>query len=378
MANPERNSAFGAPRAKQSRSAWPNVFLIPCVGLMLAGAAPDENVQCREDNPDMRVSDMQYVTTHNAFHIAPDDAVLSFVRRTRRGESVNRPIERIVSAHDYTHPTLAQQLAMGVRAFEIDVHDDPTGGRFSQPNIYSAMPRNVVDALPPIDPSNDLAKPGFKTFHEADFDMRSTCLLFRNCLKEIANWHRANPQHLPIFILLEMKQDAKTTSSSLGDNTVWRRIQEEILGEFVQSDLINPSDIAHDSALWPTLVWARGKVTFLLFDYGDRPVERYAEYISASGDHALLHIEKDVGGLRATWQSRNDPATMGRSPAIKPGLLLYTKGDTTGVQDSTRAKTALASQANFVATDFLTSNASRTDYSLSINGKYTRLICDQR
>ncbi len=367
-----------AARGKWPKPLQPMKLLIPLLGLMLVGAAPDEDARCHEDNPRMRVSDMQYVTTHNAFHIAPDEAVLSFVRSTRRGESENWPIDKIIAAHNYTHPTLTQQLMMGVRSFEIDVHDDPSGGRFSKPDIYDAMPRDVVNALPSIDPLNDLTKPGFKTFHEVDYDMRSTCLLFRNCLKEISKWHKDNKQHIPIFILIEIKNDVIPRPDIVNSNSVWHHLQKEILSEFSLDDMIIPSEIEQNPVRWPIFASARGKVVFLLFDYGHRPVERYAAYISTSGDRALFHIEKDVGALRATWQSRNDPSTIESAPFIKPGLLLYTKGDTTGVQDFPRAKSALSSPANFVATDFLTPDTRRSNYSLSINGKYIRSICGRK
>jgi hypothetical protein len=43
--------------------------------------------------------------------------------------------------------------------------------------------------------------------HIVDFDVRSSCNLFTDCLAELRRWSDAHPDHEPIFILLEAKSD---------------------------------------------------------------------------------------------------------------------------------------------------------------------------
>lgn len=375
-------AARKAHRIAEAMPPWRSILksvAAPCLAMSLIGAAPSEDINCAVSPADLRVNDLQYITVHNAFHIAPDEAVLTFVRSERLRSGISpAAIDRELAAHDYTHPTLTRQLEMGVRALEIDVHDDPAGGRFSVPDVYREMPAATVQRLPPIDPQNDLAKPGFKTFHETAFDMRSRCLLFASCLREIAAWHRAHPDHLPIFILLEMKVDTEPMPSSADRQPVWKRLQSEILAQFSPQEMILPTDIARNSVEWPSLTSARGKVGFLLFDYGDRPTKRYADYISSSGDSPLLHVEQAIGTLRATWQSRNNLDAAANAKPLDRSLLLYTKADTMGVQDEKRRNRAISSPVNFIATDYEMPDLRRSRYAVSFGGRYARAICGQK
>ncbi len=365
--------SFAPSRRRVATSA-----ILLLMGSALGGAAShDPEPGCGTGASALRVSDLQYVTSHNAFHIAPEQAIFDAVARKRTAQGIDaKAIAREIDAADYTHPTLSNQLDMGIRSLEIDLHDDPVGGRFTSPRILSGMAAKTVERLQSFDPHGDLSKPGFKTFHETEYDMRSRCLLFADCLRDIARWHRANPRHLPIFILLELKVDAEPLSRAAGQDIVWRRLQDAINAHFAAAELILPQNPAR----WPMLADARGKVAFLLFNYGDRPAERYAAYIASSGSPVMLHIEQDLHGLRASWQSRNDPATIaadvvkGRKAPV-PGLLLYTKADTTGVQSLARRETALDSKANFIATDFEKPRRPHSSYAVSFEGRYVRTIC---
>ena len=53
----------------------------------------------------------------------------------------------------------------------------------------------------------ELNQPGFKVLHVQDVDFKSTCLTFVDCLTTVRTWSKAHPQHLPIAILVEAKDD---------------------------------------------------------------------------------------------------------------------------------------------------------------------------
>ena len=52
-----------------------------------------------------------------------------------------------------------------------------------------------------------MAKPGFKVMHVQDIDFRSSCLTFVDCLRVIKAWSDAHPDHSPILITLNAKDD---------------------------------------------------------------------------------------------------------------------------------------------------------------------------
>ena len=64
-----------------------------------------------------------------------------------------------------------------------------------------------LPADPEFDPDGLMAKPGFKVMHMQDIDYRSTCQPFIACLEQVRKWSHAHPKHIPIFILVETKEE---------------------------------------------------------------------------------------------------------------------------------------------------------------------------
>jgi len=61
---------------------------------------------------------------------------------------------------------------------------------------------------PPFDPEGLMMQPGFKVMHVQDLDYRSVCQPFTACLGGSARVVAAHPVHIPIFILVETKQES--------------------------------------------------------------------------------------------------------------------------------------------------------------------------
>jgi hypothetical protein len=67
--------------------------------------------------------------------------------------------------------------------------------------------------LPPVpnqDPEGKLMRPGFKVMHVPDIDYMSTVLTLTDGLKQVLYWSERHPKHVPIFVLLELKEDAES------------------------------------------------------------------------------------------------------------------------------------------------------------------------
>jgi hypothetical protein len=86
----------------------------------------------------LRLNEVQYIGTHNSYHIAPGDAVALEMLRSGYAQSKEWPAARLIEATDYTHPALSIQLRLGLRLFELDVHDDPEGGRFPTRDFFDS------------------------------------------------------------------------------------------------------------------------------------------------------------------------------------------------------------------------------------------------
>ena len=114
---------------------------------------------------------------------------------------------------DYEHLPLTEQLEdHGIRQFEIDVYADPDGGRFAD------RPAAALIGLPT---ASGRARPRRARLQGASTRSTSTsaarCLTFVACLAEIEAWSAANPDHEPIMIMVETKQQslAEATEGAL-------------------------------------------------------------------------------------------------------------------------------------------------------------------
>ncbi len=340
----------------------------------------------------VRLNELQFIGTHNSYHIQPDQAVFDLMRATGYKESSQWTGPRLEAALSFTHPPVKDQLDMGLRMFEFDIHDDPAGGRFAHPGILKALPNDVVSQLPPIDPNGDLNRTGFKVFHTVDTDVRSQCLLLRQCLSDIAEWSEKHPGHMPIFVQLESKESRKTVLAdaytpaepSPFTEASWNRLHDEILSVFPREKLFLPEDLkgqyssvneAVRSEGWPEAHSLAGKVIFMLLD-DPEPQDQYVKFTEDDDIKPLLFVTRNEDDPHTAWLMRPKPKRQKIRPLVEAGFLVYTRADAHSTQarlnDYTRAKEALASGAQLISTDFPKPNPELSDYHVSFGGNYVR------
>lgn len=188
---------------------------------------------------------------------------------------------------DYSHQSLNQQLTLGLRSLELDVYFDPDGGHYSSPWGSKLGPFSSA-----YDEDKLMEKPGFKVLHAQDIDFRSHCLLFRQCLEHIRFWSENNPNHLPLIVTInpkdeEIKQRGFEPPIKFSAQA-WKDLDEEM--RLVFGDiLLRPDDVRgsfdnlREAVLsgWPTLLETRGKIIFVL----DAPKSYADSYIL---DHPML------------------------------------------------------------------------------------------
>ncbi|MCA9450350.1 MAG: hypothetical protein KC931_24720, partial [Candidatus Omnitrophica bacterium] len=112
----------------------------------------------------LRLNQIQVIGTHNSYHLRPQEPLFSQVKA----------VYPSAKDWDYSHLPLEEQLANGVRSFELDLYHTPTG---------------------------------FQVFHVPEYDKESTCPLFLDCLEGVRRWSEENPTHVPISFLLELKEE---------------------------------------------------------------------------------------------------------------------------------------------------------------------------
>jgi hypothetical protein len=327
----------------------------------------------RDDDPVVRLNQIQVIGSHNSYHIAPEPAALKLIETGRPGAG---------KALSYTHRPLAEQFSkLGIRQIELDLFADPKGGLYSNPRYVRVG--KPADQAPDFDLDGLLKKPGLKVLHVPDIDFRTTALTFVQALEQVKAWSRAHPRHVPIFILVELKDEPYPTLTKPVpfDKDQLNAIDTEILSVFDREAILTPDDIRgeHETlpkALkedgWPALDDVRGKVMFAL-DNEDKIRDRYLEGHPASKDR-LLFVSVNESDPSAAWMKVNDVLRdFDRIQGlVSDGFLVRTRADIDTVEarknDVSRRDKALASGAQFVSTDFREAVPEFSNYQVQLPG----------
>ena len=316
----------------------------------------------------LRVNDLVVLGSHNSYHLRPMPAVYAGI------EALSRDLAESI---DYSHRSLTDQLeTFGVRQFELDVFADPDGGLYAN---RAALP---VIGLPVESGLAELDEPGFKVLHTQDFDFETNCLTLQICLGEIRTWSDANPDHLPLMIMIELKEEsvpdaAARTGVELPDlpidwaipvettEAVMDALDTELRLAMGIERILTPDDVRAGAATleevvladgWPTVEEARGKVMFGLVNTGSaRDVYRER---SAVLEGRAMFTTSSPGDPDAAFLRIDDPveggAEIGRLAAA--GYLIRTRTDTPTADarngDTSRRDAALDSGAHFLSTDY--------------------------
>src|SRR5262245_42657028 len=148
---------------------------------------------------DLRLNQIQVIGTHNSYHQrAPESLVRLLTARS----------PDLVQTLDYSHRPLAEQFdLLGIRQIELDCFADPQGGLYAQPRGAKWAVDAGLSPVPNPDPDGKLRRPGFKVMHVQDIDYCSSVPTLVDGLKQVRAWSKQHPNHVPIFILIELKDD---------------------------------------------------------------------------------------------------------------------------------------------------------------------------
>lgn len=310
---------------------------------------------------DLCLNQIQMIGTHNSYHVAPTAAEMKFLGMFSK---------EATTAWDYSRRPLDQQLEGGLRHFELDVFADPKGGLFASSDAPVGSP---------------MRKPGIKVLHVPKIDARSTHPTFKGALNAVKRWSIKNRNHLPIMILVELKDRAENPLAPKPvkfDRAQMETLEKEILSvvkleRIITPDLVRGNEATLRDAIrkkgWPTLEKCRGKIMFCLDNEGSHR----DEYLKGNKtlEKRLLFVGVRPEHPAAAWMKRNDP--VGGFDEIrnlvKAGFMVRTRADANTVEaranDKVRSSKALASGAQFVSTDFPNKVPRISDYEVRLSDR---------
>lgn len=311
------------------------------------------------------INHVQVIGSHNSYHLKPQQVLF---------DGITGVSEELASDIEYSHRPLTEQLEMfGIRQFEIDVLADPDGG------LYTNRAANPVVGLDEASGEPALDEPGYKVLHTQDYDYETTCLTLVACLQEIEEWSSAHPAHLPIMIMLEIKEESVPEAAAAEgiDLTIdlpWATpvkitpdllddLDSEIRSVFGPERIIEPDDVRGDAETlegavlgngWPALADSRGKVMFSMTDGGEIRDMYVDGHPSLEG--RPIFTDGTPGNPDAAFMRFDEADDPGLDAAAAAGYLIRTRTDSptddARADDTTTRDLALAGGAHFLSTDY--------------------------
>lgn len=337
-------------------------------------------VFCTINSPydNVPINHIQVIGSHNSYKQAIDPKLFTMLRGRDSAA---------MSKIDYSHATLTEQLDMGLLDLEIDVYADTAGGKYAHPKGLDLAP-----GQPAYDPQGLMKQPGFKVFHIQDIDFRSNCPTFKQCLQELKKWSDLHPDHHPIFITMNAKDEPmKKPGFTIPDKFtpgIYDKLDKEIADYLGMEHVITPDDVRSkyktlESAVlhqnWPTLKKAKGKFIFLL----DETEPKLTEYISGhpSLKGRVLFTNSEPGTPEAAiYVMNNAKADLAQITAlVKKGYIIRTRADSdtqeARANDKGSFDAAKKSGAQIISTDYYKkSEHFKSDYIIAFaGGGYFRL-----
>lgn len=375
--------------------------------VLFMGIQSISSAQQTEDVDQLKINQIQIVGTHNSYARPVDPQIMNYVEPkaeflfTKFFESMSDSQKaKYMEYHPnqvsfeeglrYNHPPLHEQLDSGIRNIELDVYYDPQGGKFIEPASYVHLKKQGATGLAYMD-KKDLDKPGFKVLHMADLDFRTYHTTFRSALQELRSWSDQNPDHFPIFIMVEAKEDniplfPKPTMPLKFDEQAFQELDKEAIAILGREKIITPDDIRGNYATlreavlsknWPEVKASRGKFIFLLLpntaglgEFGgvyaqSTPnLEGRAMFVNSSGKEsfsAFLLMDNAILRQKEIQQF------------VKDGFMVRTRSDIetyeAKMNDFSRAEAAFESGAQIISTDFIKlPNTYGTEYKVTLPG----------
>jgi hypothetical protein len=308
----------------------------------------------------LRLNQVQVIGSHNSYHIRPEEPLWSLLKGFDPTLGIGL---------DYTHSPLPEQFAnQGVRQIELDVFADPAGGLYDQRVVLPIVGLPADSGIP------ELEQPGFKVMHVQEVDFLSNCgWTLVQCLQQVKSWSDANPRHLPLAILIELK-DGPIEDPGLGfviphpiGPPELDALDAEIRTVFSPRELITPDDVRgsaptlEDAVLdrgWPTLGASRGKVMFLMDNGGGYRTDYLTGHPSLAG--RVLFTNATPGDADAAFVKHNDAKGAANiaeiQDLVRQGYVVRTRADGDTIEaranDTSVRDDALASGAQWVSTDY--------------------------
>ena len=348
-------------------------LLVTCIILGVCAAACRKNTASNPQDEMLQLNQLQIIASHNSYHKKDTILILNLLDTIRAALASSGLDPREI---DYGHLPFDEQMNnYPVRGLELDIYNDPVGGVFYTRKINEFVHLNDTSFAP------ELLLPGFKMLHIKDADYNSTYNTFKLGLQAIKKWSDAHPNHLPLFINIETKEDAPSQNATLAsigfkpavpfDHTSPDALDNEIKSVFgpnldqvltpdrIRNGLPNLIDVVQQHK-WPKLGQCRGKVVFIMegncVPYYLARFPHLKDTTRHGGCAVFIYAAK--GSPEAAFLEYNDAKSSQSAitQSVREGYIIRTRSDAGTIEaragDYSSMNAAFASGANIISTDY--------------------------
>lgn len=321
------------------------------------------NLSLKSQINSLKINQIQTIGSHNSYHLRANKFVLNFLK----GLAPFIPKEYNPKDLDYAHEPLFTQLdSFHLRSFEIDLYADTSGGQF-----YKRIKNNLL-GKPKASNVVALKEPGFKVLHIPDIDYNTHYYTFKSMLLDFKKWSDAHPTHLPIYIMIECKEETLSDhfkklhfSSSIKYTPALCDDLDKELKDVFGNDLakvITPDKVRdtfttlRDAVIagnFPTVEAARGKFIFIVMQNGNT----YTQNHPSLKDRAMF-VFTNENAPEAAFIKYDDALSEENKikNAVKQGFIVRTRADGPNIQNRSgnymQQQAAFRSGAQIISTDY--------------------------
>lgn len=309
-------------------------------------------------NTDLPFNHYQWIGSHNSYKEYIDPNLFRLLEKSDTSRSY--------LGLEYHHVGLSDQLTLGLRSLEIDVYADLNGGKYAHPKGLDLVGENQARSF---DAFGAMKEPGFKVLHIQEIDFRSNCLTLKACLQELKAWSDLHPDHEPIVITINAKDDTLPvpgfTRPHKFTSAVFDALDQAIQNGLGVEKIISPNSVRGNFSTleeavrkqgWPKRSKAKGKFLFIL----DENEEKTGYYVQNHPNlkDRICFVNLPEGRPEAVTFILNDPIRdqSAIQALVKKGFLVRTRADADTEEarknDYTRFVAAMASGAQIISTDY--------------------------
>ena len=337
---------------------WVGAFFLLFFGIDVSRSQPLDGFDS------VPLNHVQVLGSHNSYRKDMDRGVIRFLRGLDPffGKK-STPADQL----NYRHEPFDIQFGQyAIRCLEIDIHYDPNGG------LYYKRQGNRLAWKGAKSHIEELKQPGMKVLHIADIDYNTHYLTFKQALVAVRDWLQANPASLPIYILVEPKEDGPGNHIGLGyakvlpfDKTALEKVDEEIAEVFAQNQTLvyRPDEMRGEFASlrqrlekvgWPKVGDVRGKAIFII-NGGMRHTEAYSAGRPDFSGRWMFSFSQ-AGRPDAAFVKRDNPFEADVRELVTKGYVIRTRTDSPGeeapLNSTIRREKAFETGAQMLCTDY--------------------------